>query len=39
MFIRENVDVATTTTVTAGGRAMRLELFAVESDTAVATSP
>ena len=39
MFIGENVDVATSPAVTAGGRTMGFKLLAVESDTTVAASP
>jgi hypothetical protein len=37
--VRKDVDVAASRPVTTRGRAVRLEFLAMESDTAVATSP
>jgi len=39
MFIGEDVDVATSPAVTAGGRTMWFEFLAVESDITVSASP
>jgi hypothetical protein len=39
MFVGKNVDVATSSTVTARRGTIWLELLAVKSDTAIAASP